>query len=127
MSLLSSFSFLFFYFVFCLILHECFEFGRMIRDALVAKEAATILRNQHVVLDADAAEVLVGLQQVEVQELLAMTLGTSLVDEGMNEIDAGLVSHHKALFQLSAHAQAVGAELLQIGTCLVVETHVNLS
>jgi hypothetical protein len=38
----------------------------MIRDALLTEETTAILRNQHVILNADASEILVGLEFVEV-------------------------------------------------------------
>ena len=41
----------------------------MVGDALLAQEAATVLGDEDVVLNADTAEVLIGLQLVEVQEL----------------------------------------------------------
>ena len=63
----------------------------MIRNALAAEESATILGDEDVVLNAHAAEVLVSLQLVEVQELLAVSAGLPVVDEGRNEVDAGLV------------------------------------
>ena len=44
----------------------------MIRNALLSQESATVLGNQHIVLDTDTAKVLVGLDFVEVQELLAV-------------------------------------------------------
>ena len=53
----------------------------MIGDALGAKEAATILRDEDIVLDTDATEVLIGLQLVEVEEFLAMSAGLPVVDE----------------------------------------------
>ena len=64
----------------------------MIRDALLAEETAAVLRYQHVILNADASEVLVGLEFVEVQEFFAVSVGTPLVDELGNEVDARLVS-----------------------------------
>ena len=71
--------------VLTLFCHELFEFYDMVRDALVAQEATAVLGNQHVVLDADATKVLVGLQLVEVEEILAVAAGFPLVDEGRDE------------------------------------------
>ena len=99
----------------------------MVRDALVAQEAATILGNQHVIFDADATKVLIGLQFVEVEEFFAMAAGLPLVDEGRDEVDAWLVSNHEAFFQLTTHAQTVGTELLEVGARLIVETNVDLT
>ena len=98
----------------------------MIRDALLAQEAAAIGGDEDVVLDADAAKVLVGLQFVKVEELGAVAAGTPVVDQGWNEVDARLVGHHKALLQTAAHAQGVGAELVQTGPGLLVKADVDL-
>ena len=99
----------------------------MIRDTLRSEESATLLRDEDIVLDADATEVLIGLQLVEIQEFLAMPAGLPVVDEGRNEIDTWLVGHHEAFFQLTTHTQTVGTKLFQIRTCLLVEAHVDLS
>ena len=45
----------------------------MVGDALLTKEAAAVFGDEDVVFDANAAEVLIGLQQVEVQELGTMS------------------------------------------------------
>ena len=79
------------YLLLLVVSHKCFEFIRVVGDALRAEETATVLRDQDIILDADAAEVLIGLELVEVQELLAMSAGLPVVDEGWNEVDAGLV------------------------------------
>jgi hypothetical protein len=44
----------------------------LIRNPLLSQEAAAVLCDEDVVLDADAAEVLVGLEEVEVDELGTM-------------------------------------------------------
>ena len=49
------------------------------------------------------------------------------VDEVGDEVDARLVSDDEALLQPSAHAQTVGAKLLEVGACLIVEAYVDLS
>ena len=56
-----------------------------------------------------------------------MSLGAPLVDELRNEIDTGLVGHHKAFLQTATHAQAVGAKLFEVRTRLFVETDVDLT
>ena len=99
----------------------------MIGDALRAKESATLLRDENVILDADAAEVLIRLELVEVDELLAVSAGFPVVDERRDEIDAGLVGKHETFLQLAAHTQTVGAELFEVRACLLVEAHVYLS
>ena len=68
----------------------------MVRDALRSEESAAVLGNQYIILDADAAKVLVGLQLLVVDKLLAVSAGFPLVDEGRDKVDAGLVSNDKA-------------------------------
>ena len=66
----SVFYFYFFNYSISKLLHIC----RMIRNALFSEETAAILCNEDVVLNADTTEVLVGLQQVVVDEVLMQTL-----------------------------------------------------
>ena len=68
----------------------------MVGDAALAEETAAVLGDEQVVLNADSTEVLVGLQLLVVEELLAMSLGPPLVNEGRNEIDAWLIGNDKA-------------------------------
>ena len=75
----------------------------MIGYALLSQKAAAVLGNQYVILDANAAKILVCFDSVKTQELLAMSTVPPLVNKLRNEVDAWLVSHHKAFFQLSAH------------------------
>ena len=98
----------------------------MIRDTALAEEAAAIGSNQDIIFDADAAEILIGLQLVEVKEVLTVSACFPIIDEGRDEIDARLVCYNKALLQSAPHAQTVRTELLQIRTGLLVETYVNL-
>ena len=99
----------------------------MIRDALVAEEATTVVRDENVVLDADTAEILVGFEHVEVQEFLAMPAGLPVIDEGGDKVDAWFVGHHESFFQSSTHAQTVRSKLLKVRTRLFVEAHIDLS
>ena len=99
----------------------------MVRDALGAEEATTVPRDQDIILDTDATEVLIRFQLLEVQELLAMTAGLPVVDKSRYEVDTRFVGHHKTLLQSSTHAQTIGAELLQIRACLLIEAHIDLS
>ena len=46
--------------------HEGLDVVGIVGDAVLAEEAAAVVGDEDVVLDADATEVLVGLQQVEV-------------------------------------------------------------
>ena len=48
-------------------MHKVFEFCGVVGDALATQETASVLGDQHIVLDADATEVLVGLKFVEVR------------------------------------------------------------
>ena len=98
----------------------------MVGDGVLAEDAAAVGGDEEVVFQTDAAEVLVGLQQVVVDELLVEAFGTPLVDEGGDEVDAGLVGEHPPGLYAAAAAQAVGAELGG-GAHLVVEADVDLS
>ena len=71
-----------------LLCHKLLYILRMIGDAVGAEETATVLGDEHIVLDADTTEVFVGFQQVEVQELCTMSALAPVVDEGRDEIDA---------------------------------------
>ena len=99
----------------------------VIGDALAAHEAATVLCNQQVILNADTAKVLVGLQQVKVEELLAVSFFLPKVDEVGDEVDTWFISYDEAWFQFASHAQAVGTKLFQVGARLLVETYVYLA
>ena len=99
----------------------------LIRYPVFAQEAASVGGDEDVVLDADASEVLVGLELVEVEELGAVSRAPPFVDEGRDEVDAGFVRDDKALLQAASHAQAIGAELFQVWPHLVVEADVGLS
>ena len=107
-------------------LHNIFYLLGMVGDALRTEEAAAVGSDEQVVLNTDASEVLVGVEKVEVEELLAVALRAPEVDEVGDEVDTWLVGDDEALLQPSAHAQAVGAELLKVRTRLLVEAHVNL-
>ena len=52
--------------------HKLLHVFGVVGDALLAEEAAAVLSNKKVVFDAHTAEVLVGLQLVEVQEFGTM-------------------------------------------------------
>ena len=107
--------------------HEILYVGGMVGDAVLSEETAAVVGDEHVVLYADAAEVLVFFKQIEIEELGAVAGGAPAVDECGNEIYARLVGNDKAFFELAAHAQAVCSELLQNWTRLVVEAHINLA
>ena len=98
----------------------------MIRYALLAEEAAAVLGDEDVVLDADAAEVLILFDFVEAEELLAVAALAPVVDEGRDEVDARLVGDDEAFLQAAPHAQGVGTELVENGARLLVEAHVDL-
>ena len=52
----------------------------MIGYTVLAYEAAAVLCNQYVVLNTYAAEVLIGLNLVEIEEFLAMAAGFPVVN-----------------------------------------------
>ena len=98
----------------------------MVGYSVLSDKAATVFSDEHIVLNTDASEVLIGLEFVKVEELFAVSACLPVVDEGRNEIDAGLVGHHESFFQSAAHAQAVSAKLFEVGSCLLVEAYVDL-
>ena len=63
-------------------------------------------RDEHVVLYADAAEVLVFFDGVEVEEILVDALRAPQVDEIRYEVDTRLVRNDKAFLQPSGETQA---------------------
>ena len=99
----------------------------MIGYAFLANEAASVGCYQHIVLYSYAAEVLIGLQKVEVEEILAVSRSPPIVDKGRYEVDSRLVGDDKAFLETTSHAQRIGAELFEVGAHLVVETYVDLS
>ena len=108
-------------------MHKFFQFCRVVGYALATQETASVLGDQHIVLDAYATKVLVGFQLVEDKELLAVSAGLPLVNQSGDEIDARLVSDNKTFLQLASHAQAISAKLFQVGARLIVETYIDLS
>ena len=65
----------------------------MVRDALGTEETAAVAGDEDIVLDAHTSEVLIGLQQVEVDELLAVSALFPVIDEGRDEVDARLIGN----------------------------------
>ena len=61
--------------------HCGFEFLDRDRNFPVTQHAAALFGDQNVVLDADAAEVAVGLQRVVVHDALVFPFGAALVDQ----------------------------------------------
>ena len=112
---------------FNLSIFQSFNLLHMVWDALCAEETATVVGDENVVFDADAAEVLVGFQKVEIEEVLAMPTCAPLIDEGGDEVDAWFVGHDETFLQATTATQAIRAELFQVWAYLIVETHVNLS
>ena len=73
---------------------EGFHLVHVVGDALFAEESAAVLRDEHVVFDADATEILVFLNFVEAEELCVRAFLAPEVNEGGDEIDARLVGDH---------------------------------
>ena len=70
-----SFIFYFLFFIFMLFpipFHIFFHILCVVWNTLFSEETATVLGYEEVILDADAAKVLVGFQEFEVDEVLAM-------------------------------------------------------
>jgi hypothetical protein len=107
--------------------HEVFEILGMVGDALGTEESAAVLGDQQVVLNTDATEILVGLEFVEIKELLTMSLFPPKVDKMGDEVDTGFVGQYKALFQFATHTQTISAELFKVRTRFVIEPYVDLS
>jgi len=101
--------------------HGLFHFLDRLGDAR-AEHPVPRGRYQHVVLDADAAEVAVLVQGVVVDELLVQALGLPLVDQLGDEIDARLDRDDKALAQGPGQAQ-VGQAELRAARVLAVVAH----
>ena len=99
----------------------------MVGNAFRTKETAAVLCDEDIVLNADTAKVLVSLKLIEIDELLAMSAGLPIVDEGRDEVDARFVGKHETFFELAAHTQTVRSKLFKIRTCLFVETYIDLS
>lgn len=98
----------------------------MVRYSVFAEETATVLCDEDVVFDAYAAEVLVSLNLVEVEELGTMARSLPVVDECGDEVDAWLVSHDETFLQTASHAQAVCTELVEARACFLIEANVDL-
>ena len=109
-----------------LFFYKILQFFDVIRDALLAEVAAAVGSDEEVVLEADSAKVEVLFHLVEVDELGIVFAGTPVVEQGGNEVDAGLIGHHKALLHPTAAAQEVRSELIQIGAHFIVEAHIDL-
>ena len=91
-----------------------------------SQDTAAVFGDEQVVLDADTSEVLVGLQLLVVDELLELALGLPHINEGGDEIDARLVSDHKARFQGLAAAKAAESQFGGARRDVVV-THIGLA
>ena len=85
----------------------------MIGYAFLAEEAAAVGSDEQIVLDAYAAKVFVCFQQVEVEKFSAVARCAPIVNQRRNEVDAGFVGYNESFFQPSAHAQGVGAKLVE--------------
>ena len=99
----------------------------MIGNHFFTQIAAAIGSYKEVIFETNATKILVGINTIEVQELGTMSLSTPFVYEGRDKIDTRFVGHDIAFLQSAAKAQGIGAELLQIGTHLIIEAHINLS
>ena len=55
-----------------------------------------------------------------------MAAGAPVVDEVGDEVDTRLVGDDEALLEAASHAEAVGAKLLEVGSCLLVKSHIDL-
>src|SRR5690606_13386511 len=92
-------------------LHLGLDLLRLLRDA-GAEHARAGLRDHHVVLDADAAEAAPALDGVVVDEVGVALLGLPLVDQGADEVDAGLDGEHVAHREAAGEAEVGETELL---------------
>ena len=97
----------------------------MIWNALLAEETASVLGDENVVFYTYSAKVLICLEQVEVDEFLAVSACLPVVDEGGNEIYSRFVCHYEILLEAASHAQAIRAKLVR-WLHLVVKTYVFL-
>ncbi len=68
----------------------------MVWNAFRTEEPAAIGCYQQVVLDTNATEISIGVQKIEIDEILAVAIGLPLVDECRNEIDTRFVGHHES-------------------------------
>ena len=98
----------------------------MVRNAFVTEETTTVGSNQHIVLDADTAKVLIGVDNVKIEEVLIDTFLAPEVDEVGDEVDTGFVGHHKTFFQATSEAQTCGTKLTA-GASFSIVTYVDLS
>ena len=105
---------------------EGFHLVHVVGDAFFAEESAAVLRDEHVVFDADATEILVFLDFVEAEELGIRAFLAPEVNEGGDEVDTGLVGDHVALFQAAGKAQRGRAKLCA-GARLLVVAHEGLA
>ena len=64
----------------------------MVGNAFRTKETAAVLCDEDVVLNADAAKVLVSLKLIEIDELLAMSAGRRLASAGRFTIWSEIIS-----------------------------------
>lgn len=91
-----------------------------------AQDAAAGLGDEDVVLDADTAKVFPLLKFVEVDKVFVGAFGMPFVDEGGNEVAAGLVGDYEAGLELATAAEA-GQTKLVGGTGLIIVAHINLT
>ena len=91
--------------------HDAFQFFDRDGDFPVADDAAARLRHEDVVLDADAAEIAVGIQRVVVDDALVFPFGAALVDQRGDEVETRFVGHHGPRFDPPRRAVDAGSRL----------------
>ena len=99
----------------------------MVGDPVLAEEAAAIFSDEHVVFNADAAEVLICFEFVEVYPFGAVARCAPVIDKRGDEVDAGFVGDHETGFEAAPHSEAIGAELVEDRSRLLVEAYINLA
>lgn len=109
----------------CLFGHNGLHFGNGLGDGF-AKDTATVCGDEDVVFDADSAKVLPLLEFVEVDVVLVGALSMPLIDEGRDEVAAGLIGDDKAGLEATTAAEAAETELSG-GARLVVVADVDLA
>ena len=99
----------------------------MVGNAFRTKETAAVLCDEDIVLNADTAKVLVSLKLIEIDELLTMSAGLPVVDEGRDEIDTWFVGEDEAFLESATHTETVCAKLFEVRARLLVESDIDLS
>ena len=74
---------------------------RLVRNAVFAKESATVRGDKYIVLDAHTAEVAIFVHLVEVDELVVFAALSPVVDEVWDEIYARFVGDNMSWFEFA--------------------------